>query len=48
MKNPKVQPDLPLEFLNKIKLKHQGNDVLIDLAAAPAELFPWAANKKFP
>lgn len=48
VKNPKVQPALPLEFLNKIKLKHQGNDVLIDLAATPAELFPWAANKKFP
>ena len=48
MKNPKVQPAVPLEFLNKIKLKHQGNDVLIELSAAPAELFPWAANKKFP
>ena len=44
---PKAQPAVPLEFLNKIKLKHQGNDVLIDLSAAPAELF-WAANKKFP
>ena len=48
MKNPKVQPVLPLHFLNQIKLKHQKNDVLIHFAATPEELFPWAANKKFP
>ncbi len=48
MKNPKVQPVLPLHFLNQIKLKHQKNDVLIHFAATPKELFPWAANKKFP
>ena len=48
MKNPKMQPVLPLHFLNQIKLKHQKNDVLIHFAATPEELFPWAANKKFP
>ena len=48
MKNPRAQPDLPPHFLNQIKLKHQKNDVLIHFSATPVELFPWAANKKFP
>ena len=48
MKNPQVQLAVPLNFLNKIKLKHQGNEVHTHFEALPAELFPWAANKKFP
>lgn len=48
MRDPRTKPLLPLSFLNAIKLKHQGNEVLAHIEALPAELFPWAANKKFP
>ncbi len=48
MKNPQTQPLLPLEFLNKIKLKYLGNGVFVHFDASPVELFPWAANKKTP
>jgi hypothetical protein len=48
MRNPQSPPMLPLNFLNKIKLKNKGNDVFAHFEALPAELFPWAANQKFP
>ena len=48
MRDPRTKPILPLSFLNSIKLKHQGNEVLAHIEALPAELMPWAANKKFP
>lgn len=48
MKDPLAKPDLPLDFLNKIKLKHQDKEVFVHFEASPAELFPWVANKKFP
>lgn len=48
MKNPQNPPMLPLSFLTKIKLKHKGNEVHAHFEALPAELFPWAANQKFP
>ena len=48
MRDPRTKPLLPLSFLNAIKLKHQGNNVLAHIEALPAELMPWAANKKFP
>ena len=48
MKNPQNPPMLPLSFLTKIKLKNKGNEVHAHFEALPAELFPWAANQKFP
>ena len=48
MKNPQNPPLLPLSFLTKIKLKNKGNEVHAHFEALPAELFPWAANQKFP
>jgi hypothetical protein len=48
MKNPQNPPILPLSFLTKIKLKHKGDEVHAHFEALPAELFPWAANRKFP
>ena len=48
MKNPQNPPMLPLSFLSKIKLKHIGDEVHAHFEALPAELFPWAANRKFP
>jgi hypothetical protein len=48
MKNPQNPPMLPLSFLTKIKLKHKGEEVHAHFEALPAELFPWAANQKFP
>jgi hypothetical protein len=48
MKNPQNPPMLPLSFLTKIKLKHKGDEVHAHFEALPAELFPWAANRKFP
>ncbi|MEK9772400.1 MAG: hypothetical protein VW576_02435 [Opitutae bacterium] len=48
MRDPRTQPMFPLSFLNAIKLKHQGNEVLVHVEALPAELFPWVPNKKFP
>lgn len=46
MKNPQSPPAVPLNFLNKIKLKNKGNEVHAHFEAIPAELFPWAANQK--
>jgi hypothetical protein len=48
MKNPQNPPMLPLSFLTKIKLKNKGNEVHAHFEGLPAELFPWAANQKFP
>lgn len=48
MKNPQNPPMLPLSFLTKIKLKHKGGKVHAHFEALPRELFPWAANQKFP
>ena len=48
IRDPRAEILLPLSFLNKIKLKHLENDVLVHFDGMPAELFPWAANKKFP
>ena len=48
MKNPQNLPMLPLSFLTKIKLKHKGEEVHAHFEALPRELFPWAANQKFP
>ena len=48
MKNPQNPPMLPLSFLTKIKLKHFRDEVHAHFEALPAELFPWAANQKFP
>jgi len=48
MKNPQSPPMIPLNFLNKIKLKNQGNEVLAQFEALPAELFPRPANLKWP
>jgi hypothetical protein len=48
IKNPQNPPMLPLSFLSKIKLKNKGNEVHAHFEALPAELFPWAANQKFP
>ncbi len=46
MRNPQSPPAVPLNFLNKIKLKNKGNEVHAHFEAIPAELFPWAANQK--
>lgn len=48
MKNPQAKPLIPLNFLNRIKLKHDGNNILIHLEALPVELFPWAVDRKLP
>ncbi len=48
MKNPQAVSLLPMSFLNKIKVKHEGMEASVHFEALPAELFPWAANKKFP
>ena len=48
MKNPQNPPMLPLSFLTRIKLKHKSDEVHAHFEALPRELFPWAANQKFP
>jgi hypothetical protein len=48
LKDPGAKTAVSLDFLNRIKLKHQQIDVLVHVEASPAELMPWAANKKFP
>jgi hypothetical protein len=48
MKTRQTPPMLPLSFLTKIKLKHKGDEVHAHFEALPRELFPWAANQKFP
>jgi hypothetical protein len=48
LKNPAAQTAVSLDFLNRIKLKHQEANVLVHVEASPSELMPWAANKKFP
>jgi hypothetical protein len=48
LKDPTAQTAVSLDFLNRIKLKHQEADVLVHVEASPAELIPWATNKKFP
>ena len=48
LKNPAAQTAVSLDFLNRIKLKHQEANVLVHVEATPSELMPWAANKKFP
>ena len=46
LKNPAAQTAVSLDFLNRIKLKHQQEKVLVRVEATPAELMPWAAIKK--
>ena len=48
MKNPQIKPMISMDFLNKIKLKQEGNRVLAHIEALPAELFPWALRPKLP
>jgi hypothetical protein len=48
MKNPQSPPTVPLNFLSKIKLKNIGNEVHAHFEATPAEVFPKAANLKWP
>ena len=48
LKDPTTQTAVSLDFLNRIKLKHQEANVLVHVEASPSELMPWAANKKFP
>jgi hypothetical protein len=48
MKNPEIKPMISMDFLNKIKLKQEGNRVLAHIEALPAELFPWALRPKLP
>jgi hypothetical protein len=48
LKNPAAQTAVSLDFLNRIKLKHQQAKVLVHVEATPAELMPWAAIKKIP
>ena len=48
LKDPAAQTAVSLDFLNRIKLKHQEANVLVHVEASPAELMPWASNKKLP
>jgi hypothetical protein len=48
MRNPQSPPAVPLNFLNKIKLKNIGKEVHAHLEAVPAELFPKSANLQWP
>ena len=48
LKNPAAQSAVTADFLNRIKLKHQEEEIHVHVEASPSELMPWAANKKFP
>ena len=44
-KNPAAQTAVSIDFLNRIRLKHQEANVVVHVEASPKELFPWAVKQ---